>query len=144
MKQLALALAALHCLIATHQPASAQEWPRQNIRLIVSFGAGGGTDIVARFLSEAMQARLGRPIIVENKPGAGGILGDELVAHSAPDGYTIGLMTAGQVIAAVTRKSVTLAIAAAWPVAARSQGDPMRRAGEMTAHADVRTHGFCP
>ena len=102
MKKPMLALAAALCLIAT--PAPAQDWPQQPIHIIVSFGPGGGADIIGRILADAMQERLGKPVIVENKPGAGGILGNELVAHATPDGYTLGIMTAGQIIAAVTRK----------------------------------------
>ena len=70
----------------------------------MSFGAGGGADIIGRILADAMAERLGKPSAVENKPGAGGILGNEIAAHAAPDGYTLGIMTAGQIIAAVTRK----------------------------------------
>ena len=101
-----LALAAALCLIATAKPAPAQEWPQQPIRIIVSFGPGGGADIIGRILADALQSRLGKPVIVENKPGAGGILGNELVAKATPDGYTLGIMTAGQLIAAVTRKDM--------------------------------------
>jgi tripartite-type tricarboxylate transporter receptor subunit TctC len=117
MKGTVLAIAALHFLVAMQTPASAQEWPRQNIRLIVSFGAGGGTDIVARVLAEAMQGRLGNSVIVENKPGAGGTLGDQMVAHAAADGYTIGMMTAGQLIAAVTRRNLPYDATALTPMA---------------------------
>jgi tripartite-type tricarboxylate transporter receptor subunit TctC len=87
-------------------PASAQDWPQQNIRIIVSFGPGGGADIIARILADSMQAKLGKAIIVENKPGAGGILGNDAVAKATPDGYTLGIMTAGQIIAAVTKKNL--------------------------------------
>jgi tripartite-type tricarboxylate transporter receptor subunit TctC len=72
-------------LIAAPTQALAQSWPQQAIHFIISFGAGGGADIVGRILAEAMQNRLGQPVVVENKPGAGGILGNELVA-SATDG----------------------------------------------------------
>jgi tripartite-type tricarboxylate transporter receptor subunit TctC len=106
MKKSLPALAAVLCLVATAQRAHAQEWPQHQIRIIVSFGPGGGADIVGRILAEAMQHRFGKPVIVENKPGAGGILGNDLVAKAAPDGYTIGIMTAGQIIAAVTRKAM--------------------------------------
>jgi tripartite-type tricarboxylate transporter receptor subunit TctC len=99
------------------RPASAQDWPQQPIHIIVSFGAGGGADIIGRILADAMQDRLGKPVIVENKPGAGGILGNELVAKAAPDGYTLGIMTAGQIIAAVTRKDMPYDTAALTPVA---------------------------
>src|SRR6516164_9713457 len=90
MKKLLLAFAlVLLCLIGTAEPAQAQEWPQRQIRIIVSFGPGGGADIIGRILADAMQPRFGKPVIVENKPGAGGILGNESVAKAAPDGYTI-------------------------------------------------------
>jgi tripartite-type tricarboxylate transporter receptor subunit TctC len=87
-------------------PAAAQDYPQQPIHIIVSFGPGGGADIIGRILAESMQQKLGKPVVVENKPGAGGILGNEIVANAAPDGYTLGIMTAGQIIAAVTRKNM--------------------------------------
>jgi tripartite-type tricarboxylate transporter receptor subunit TctC len=83
-----------------------QDWPQRPIRIIVSFGPGGGADIIGRILAEALQDRLGQPVIVENRPGAGGILGNESVANAAPDGYTLGIMTAGQIIAGVMRKHI--------------------------------------
>ena len=88
MKKPMRALAAAACLAAADstalaQPASApQEWPQQPIHIIVPFGAGGGSDIIGRILAEAMQERLGKPVIVENKPGAGGILGNEFIAKA--------------------------------------------------------------
>ena len=100
------AIVAALILIAGVAKAPAQEWPQQTIRIIVSFGSGGGADIIGRILAESMQTKLGKPVIVENKPGAGGILGNEVVANAAPDGYTLGIMTAGQIIAAVTRKEM--------------------------------------
>jgi tripartite-type tricarboxylate transporter receptor subunit TctC len=112
-----LALAAALCVIATAKSATAQEWPQQPIHIIVSFGPGGGADIIGRILADALQNRLGKPVIVENKPGAGGILGNELVAKATPDGYTLGIMTAGQLIAAVTRKDMPYDTAALTPVA---------------------------
>jgi len=88
------------------QPASAQDWPQQNIRIVVSFGPGGGADIIGRILAESMQQKLGKAVIIENKPGAGGILGNDVVAKATPDGYTLGIMTAGQIIASVTKKNM--------------------------------------
>jgi tripartite-type tricarboxylate transporter receptor subunit TctC len=100
-------LAVALCLAAGFAaPASAQDFPTQPIKLIIPFGPGGGTDIVGRILAEYMQNKLGKAVVVENKPGAGGILGNEYIANAAPDGYTLGLMTAGQLIAAVTRKQM--------------------------------------
>lgn len=70
-------------------PASyAQTWPSRPIKLIVPFGAGGATDVVARLVAENLGERLGQPIIVENRPGAGAQIGTQLAAKEAPDGYT--------------------------------------------------------
>ncbi len=86
--------------------ASAQDYPTRPIRIIVSFGPGGGADIVGRILGQAMAERLGQPVVIENRPGAGGTLGNEAVAQADKDGYTLGIMTAGQIIAAVMNKSL--------------------------------------
>ena len=103
MKKLLLAFATL---LLTTGLAPAQDWPQKPIKIIISFGPGGGTDIIGRILAEHMQGKLGKPVVVENKPGAGGILGNEAVANADPDGYTLGIMTAGQIIASVTRKTM--------------------------------------
>jgi tripartite-type tricarboxylate transporter receptor subunit TctC len=84
----------------------AQDWPKRSIRIIVAFGPGGGTDIVGRIIAQAMQERLGQPVVVENRPAAAGTLGNEVVARADKDGYTLGIMTAGQIIAAVMSKSL--------------------------------------
>lgn len=105
MKKL-LALAALILSVGLIGPAPAQDYPTQTIRFIISFGPGGGADIIGRILAESMQRKLGKPVIIENKPGAGGILGNDYVAKAAPDGYTLGIMTAGQIVAAVTKKNM--------------------------------------
>ena len=99
-------VAALTLAAGLAKPASAQDWPQKSIRIIVSFGPGGGADIIGRILAESMQGKLGKPVVIENKPGAGGTLGNEAVANAEPDGYTLGIMTAGQIIAAVTKKNL--------------------------------------
>jgi tripartite-type tricarboxylate transporter receptor subunit TctC len=86
--------------------ASAQEWPARPIRIIVGFGPGGGADIVGRIVGQALQERLGQPVVIENKPGSAGTLGNELVARAEKDGYTLGIMTAGQIIAATINKGL--------------------------------------
>jgi tripartite-type tricarboxylate transporter receptor subunit TctC len=87
-------------------PAKAQDYPTQTIRMISSFGAGGGSDIIARILALRMQEKLGQNVIVENRPGAGGVLGNEAVANAPKDGYTLGVQTAGQIIASVITKNM--------------------------------------
>src|SRR5665647_791047 len=106
MKKLCLTFVAAVLLAVAVRPALAQEWPQQTIRIVVSFGPGGGADIIGRILAESMQAKLGKAVIIENKPGAGGILGNDAVAKATPDGYTLGIMTAGQIIASVTKKNM--------------------------------------
>ena len=106
MNKRIFAFAAALLTMALAGPATAQDYPQQNIRIIVSFGPGGGADIIGRILADSMQKKLGKPVIVENKPGAGGIIGNDVVAKATPDGYTLGIMTAGQIIAAVTKKDM--------------------------------------
>jgi tripartite-type tricarboxylate transporter receptor subunit TctC len=74
---------------------SAQEYPNKPIRFIVSFPPGGSSDLIARAIAPRMQERMGQPVLVENRPGAGGNIGVDMVAKAPPDGYTIGLAAAG-------------------------------------------------
>ncbi len=69
--------------------ACAQDYPHKSIRLVAPFSPGGATDVLARIVGQKMNERLGQPVIVENRVGAGGNIGAELVAKSAPDGYTL-------------------------------------------------------
>jgi len=85
---LAAALIASAALLAG--PAAAQEWPERPITLIMPWGAGGGTDTVARTLAAAMEGPLGQPVNVVNRTGGSGIIGHTAMATAAPDGYTIG------------------------------------------------------
>jgi len=75
--------------------ASAQDYPTRTIRLIVPFPAGGPSDMFARLLGIKMSESLGQQVVVENRSGVGGVTGVDVVARSAPDGYTIGLSSAG-------------------------------------------------
>ena len=90
----ALGLAALVVLA----PASAQTFPDKPVRLVVPFPPGGATDALARLMGEKLSERWKQPVVIENKPGANTMLGTDVVAKSAPDGHTLGIVTGSHVI----------------------------------------------
>ncbi|WP_419896577.1 Bug family tripartite tricarboxylate transporter substrate binding protein [Roseomonas sp. USHLN139] len=90
---LALPLAAAAGALA--RPTLAQPaWPAKPIRMVVPYPPGGSTDVLSRLYAERMGASLGQPVVIENRPGASGNIGTDAVAKAAPDGYTIGAVTA--------------------------------------------------
>jgi tripartite-type tricarboxylate transporter receptor subunit TctC len=92
-----------HCIVwligllafVTASAASAQTWPQRPIRLVVGFPPGGGIDIVARMIGPKLTEAFGQPVIVDNRPGANGIVATELVAKAPPDGHTLFIGTTG-------------------------------------------------
>ena len=78
--------------------AQAQDWPKQSIKFVVPFTAGSGTDIVARAVAERLTTALGHPVIIENKPGAGGTIAANQVAKAPADGYTLLVHSSGHVV----------------------------------------------
>jgi tripartite-type tricarboxylate transporter receptor subunit TctC len=94
MTALMRALAALAiAAIAAANNASAQDYPSKTVRMIVPFGAGGPADVYARVLAQNLQEMLKQNFVVENRPGAGALIGTEFVAKSPPDGYTLLVMS---------------------------------------------------
>ena len=93
--QLAAAAAALPAL---PRAAPAQAWPSRPLRLVVGFPAGGTTDIAARLIGQWLSDRLGQPVVIENRPGAGANLAAETVVRAPPDGYTLLAATSSNVI----------------------------------------------
>ncbi|MEO8751390.1 MAG: tripartite tricarboxylate transporter substrate binding protein [Casimicrobiaceae bacterium] len=90
---LGLLAGALCAALAVAMPAQAQDYPARPIRLVVAYPPGGAVDLVARILAERLATSLGQPVIVDNKAGAGGLIGSDQVAKAAPDGYTLLLGT---------------------------------------------------
>ena len=73
-------------VLALAGSADAQDWPSRPIRVLVGFGAGGGTDIIARMVAQPLTEILGQPVVIENKPGAGGSIAADAVAKASPGG----------------------------------------------------------
>jgi tripartite-type tricarboxylate transporter receptor subunit TctC len=88
----------LFLLLLISGSAASQTFPNKALRVIVPFTAGSGTDITARAVSERISAQIGQPVVVENRPGAGGTIGQALVAKAEPDGYTILMHSSSQTV----------------------------------------------
>jgi tripartite-type tricarboxylate transporter receptor subunit TctC len=88
-------LLALACLVALTSLAGAQEWPTRPLRIVVPFPAGGSADLQSRMIADGLAKALGQPVIVDNKPGAGGNIGAAEVARAQADGYTLFMATTG-------------------------------------------------
>jgi len=88
MAALAMAFAAMLA-----SPAAAQSWPTKPVKIVVPFGPGGPADVYARIVGQGLTEALGQQFIIENKPGAGALIGTEIVAKAPPDGYTLLMMS---------------------------------------------------
>ncbi len=90
--------ALLAVALACSAPAQAQDYPTRTITIVVPAAAGGGLDRVVRLIAEKLRAKWGQPVVVENRGGAGGVIGTEFVARAAPDGYTYLFAGTGQLV----------------------------------------------
>ena len=139
-------------MLVAASAAHAQNFPAKPIRIIVPFGAGGPADIYARYLAQQMLQPLGQPMVVENRPGAGSIIGTDAVAKSPPDGYTLLLMSNTHTVneSLIPKKPFTLMKDFA-PVAPINYSDlilvvhpslPVRSVGELVKLAKVKDKGL--
>ena len=87
--------AAISAVLLSAPVTLAQEWPTKPIRVVIPFGAGSATDVIPRIVMDGLAKRLGQPIIVENRPGAGTATGSAIVAKAEPDGYTLLVTSSG-------------------------------------------------
>ncbi len=95
LRRIAVVLFALAALAGTSGAAAQGTYPNRPVTIVIGFSAGGTTDIIARLISDELRKALGQPIIIENRPGAGGNIGADLVAKAKPDGYTLLMGSVG-------------------------------------------------
>src|SRR5579863_8277388 len=100
------ALATALSLLLLPASAGAEDFPDHPIRLIVPFPAGGPNDIIARVVGQRMSELMKQPVVIDNRAGQGGVLGTDVVAKANPDGYTIGIVSAGALAISPTMEKV--------------------------------------
>ena len=102
----ALPLAGVTCSVAARAAGAADAWPTRPIRLVVPFSAGGANDLMARSAAEGASRILGQPVVVDNRAGAGGTVGADIVAKAQPDGYTLLVSAAGVISNSMIKKTM--------------------------------------
>ena len=142
MKKIVLFVLVLFCL-----PALAQSYPSKPVRIIVPFAPGGGSDFIARFMAQKLTAGLGTQVIVENKPGAGGVIGIEQGVRSPADGYTLVLIASSYTVNPSVYKLNFDPVSDITPIVQMSQGPllvvvnpsvPVKTAKDLIAMAKAR------
>jgi tripartite-type tricarboxylate transporter receptor subunit TctC len=148
MPRLLIRLVVALTAICVSAGAFGQTWPAKPIRLIVAYPPGGVTDVVARLVAQPLSESLGQSIVVENKPGAAGLIGSELVASAAPDGYTLLMFVDGNTILPSIMKEIRFDMAKAYaPITVLGRGShvivvhpslPVRSLAELIEYARKR------
>ena len=146
-----LAVAAALVSFAALSPGAARaDWPDHPVKWVVPFGPGGANDLIARAAVQAVSKRIGQPIIIENKPGAGAVIGADYVAKAKPDGYTWLIGAAGVVTNSMIRSDMPYAdsdlvpvgmIAVAPSVIAVNPGVPVSNLKELIAWSKTQPGG---
>ncbi|CAG9178743.1 Bug family tripartite tricarboxylate transporter substrate binding protein [Cupriavidus pinatubonensis] len=141
-------LAGASLALASMMPAAAQNWPEKPVTVVVPFASGGTTDIIARTIGQKMGESLRQPVVVDNRPGAGGTLGASNVARATPDGYTLLLATVAHTMAPgiykklpydFTRDLVPVGLVALTPnVLLVSASMPVKSVAELIAY--IKSH----
>ena len=137
---LAAAALALHAGLAV-----AQAWPAKPLKLVTPFPPGGSADVIARLIANQLGVQLGQPVVIDNRPGAGGVVGNEHVAKQPPDGYTLLLITGAYPVQAAMLKSLPfdpladvamVSMLTSYPFVISVRPDsPFRTLGELIAYA---------
>src|SRR6266436_5568724 len=117
-------------------PACAQTYPSRPVTLVAPIAAGGAVDSAARIFSEKLQETLQQPVVVENRPGAGSIIGTNFVAKAAPDGHTLLLMEIGSVLAKWLNKTIPFDVIGDFTPIAKVATTPL----VLFAHPSVPFH----
>jgi len=145
VKAAVVVLAAIVTDAATAQDNPAANFPNRPIRLIVGFAAGGGNDLFARLVGQKLSENIGQPVVIENKPGAGGRIAVEYVKNQPADGYTVMVAASGQMAIAAaiypklsyhpTRDFLPLTMIASFPlILAGPSGDTIKSVKELIAY----------
>jgi tripartite-type tricarboxylate transporter receptor subunit TctC len=121
---LARIIASFAVFAGTHGAVYAQDYPHKPVRFLVGFSPGGGSDILARLLSEKLTESWGRPFVVDNRSGAGGTIALTLAANAAPDGYTLMMISGSQITNAVLMTKLPLDVLKAYAPVTQATSQP--------------------
>lgn len=139
LSRLAIAALATAVLWSGQAPAAASRWPEKPIRLVLPFSAGGPGDITTRLIAQALGKQLGQTVLVDNRPGAGGIIGAEYVAKSPPDGYTLLVAGNGAVANGLLRAKMPYAEGDLIPVVSTNTAPSVMVTGSLAPFKDLKS-----